>query len=270
MKRIWQVRLSYANVVASLALFVALGGSSYAAVSITGKEVRDGSLTGRDMRDGSLTGRDIRTGSLTSRVVRDHSLLARDFAAGQLPRGPRGNPGPPGPAGTPNGYTKAEADGRFLPLNGKAADANALDGIPATGFVHGGGDVAFRQSLLIQNQAIANWMSVSGVAHLQVSCAPGGHGTVRLVSDGSGIVHGFANSVINTSAQMSEYSLRNQGDGVNVLVATFDSQETLQVLTGTPTSTQLTTLVISALVDVNGGCRFVAQTIHNSSSDPLT
>jgi hypothetical protein len=74
------IRLSYANVVASLALFAALGGSSYAAISITGAQVRDGSLTGRDVRDGSLTGRD----------VRDKSLLARDFKSGQLPAGPAG------------------------------------------------------------------------------------------------------------------------------------------------------------------------------------
>jgi len=37
-------RLSYANVVATLALFVALGGSSYAAIRITGKNVVDGTL----------------------------------------------------------------------------------------------------------------------------------------------------------------------------------------------------------------------------------
>jgi hypothetical protein len=207
---------------------------------------------------------------LTSRVVRDHSLLARDFKAGQLPRGPRGNSGPPGPAGTPDGYTRAEADGRFLPLHAKAADANTLNGIDANGFVQGSGEVAFRHSLLIPNQAITNWMSVNGVAHVQVSCAPGSDGTVRLVNDSPGIVHAFANSVINTSAQMAEYTLQNPGDGVNVLIATFDSQETLQVLTGTPTSTQLTTLVISALHDVNGGCRLVAHAIHGRSSDPLT
>jgi hypothetical protein len=244
-KRRRRARLTYANAVASLALFVALGGSSYAAVSITGKQVRDGSLTGHDIHDGSLTTWD----------VRDHSLRARDFKAGQLPRGPEGSPGPQGPvgaqgpAGTPNGYTKAEADGRF---------------------VQGGGGVTFRQSLLDPNQATTNWMSVNGVAHLQVSCAPGSHGTVRLVNDGSAAVHAFANSVIYKSADMSEYTLEHQGDGVDVLVATSDSQETLQVLSGTPTSTQLTTIVISTLADVNGGCRFVAHSIHSSSSDPLT
>jgi hypothetical protein len=89
MKRKQRIRLTYANVVASLALFAALGGSSYAAISITGKHVRDGSLAGRDVRNGSLTGQD----------VRDRSLLSQDFKQGQLPAGPQGPKGDPGPQG---------------------------------------------------------------------------------------------------------------------------------------------------------------------------
>jgi hypothetical protein len=95
-------RLSYANVVATLALFVALGGASYAALRVTGDNVVDSSLTGRDIRRASLGTTDIR----------DRSLLERDFRPGQLPAGPpgpQGDPGPqgppgePGPSGSPNG-----------------------------------------------------------------------------------------------------------------------------------------------------------------------
>jgi hypothetical protein len=91
-----KLRLSYANVVASLALFAALGGSSYAAISITGEQVRDSSLSGRDLRDGSLRSRD----------VHDHSLRALDFKASELPAGPRGAQGPTGAQG-PRGLTGA-------------------------------------------------------------------------------------------------------------------------------------------------------------------
>ena len=42
-----RARLTYANVMATIAVFVALGGSSYAAITITGKNVRNSSLTGR-------------------------------------------------------------------------------------------------------------------------------------------------------------------------------------------------------------------------------
>jgi hypothetical protein len=88
-KRTPRIRITYANVVATVALFAALGGSSYAAIAVTGSQVRDGSLTGRDVRNSSLTGKD----------VRNQSLLARDFKAGQLPAGPQGEPGAPGATG---------------------------------------------------------------------------------------------------------------------------------------------------------------------------
>jgi hypothetical protein len=68
-----RAHLTYANVTATLALFVALGGSSYAALRITGRDVKDNSLTGRDVR------------ALTSRDIRDDSLLREDFRSDGLP-----------------------------------------------------------------------------------------------------------------------------------------------------------------------------------------
>jgi hypothetical protein len=132
--------LTYANVVATLALFVAIGGSSYAAVQLTGASVKDGSLTGRDVKNSSLTGRD----------VRNRSLLARDFRKGQLPAGrvgpagPRGEDGPAGPdgpAGEPgsgNGYTKEESDTRYLAKPDTAADSELLDGMDSGAFAPAG------------------------------------------------------------------------------------------------------------------------------------
>jgi hypothetical protein len=57
-------RLTYANVVATLALFVALGGSSYAAFKITGRDIRRHSLTGRLFKANSIGGRAIKERSL--------------------------------------------------------------------------------------------------------------------------------------------------------------------------------------------------------------
>jgi hypothetical protein len=81
--------ISYGNVTATVALIVALGGTSYAAVTITGSSVKDSSLTGADIKNSSLTSSDIKNAS----------LLASDFKAGQLPAGPAGAAGPAGPAG---------------------------------------------------------------------------------------------------------------------------------------------------------------------------
>jgi hypothetical protein len=82
-------RLTYANVVSTLCLFIVLGGGAYAASTITGKNVKNSSLTGRDIRNSSLT-----TGD-----VKNRSLLAKDFRTGQLPAGAQGPQGPQGDAG---------------------------------------------------------------------------------------------------------------------------------------------------------------------------
>ena len=86
------------------------------------------------------------------------------------------------------------------------------------------------------------------------------------MNDNSGDVLAFANSVVGTSANLAEYGLDQQGEGVNILVATLDSQVTLQIVSGGGAggARHLTTLVISVLADVNGGCRFVAYSLHSS------
>lgn len=88
-------RLSYANVTASLALFVALGGTSYAAIKLPAKSVGTIQLKSRavtkaklapravdtsKVRDGSLTGADIALGAVDGSKVRDGSLTAADIA----------------------------------------------------------------------------------------------------------------------------------------------------------------------------------------------
>ena len=92
-------RPRHATVVAYLALFVALGGTSYAAITVTGSNVTDESLTGQDVRDGSLRSRDVENNTLTSSDVRDSSLRERDFLPGSLPQGERGPAGPEGAKG---------------------------------------------------------------------------------------------------------------------------------------------------------------------------
>lgn len=75
MKRL-QGKLTYANVVATLALFVALGGSSYAALTITGRDVKDGSLTARDIKRNALGGGRIKESQLgTVRRARSANRL---------------------------------------------------------------------------------------------------------------------------------------------------------------------------------------------------
>src|SRR3954454_9216033 len=78
------MRGRHGTVVAYLALFVALGGTGYAATKITGKQIKDSSITSAD--------------------VKNRSLLSKDFKKGQLPAGlpgPQGAPGRTGADGAP-------------------------------------------------------------------------------------------------------------------------------------------------------------------------
>ena len=81
--------LSYANVAATLALFVALGGTSYAVLRIGSDDVADNSLRSRDIRDRTLLSRDIRNRAILGRDVRGNTLGARasrESALGTVPQ----------------------------------------------------------------------------------------------------------------------------------------------------------------------------------------
>jgi hypothetical protein len=56
--------LSYSNVVATLAFFVAIGGTSFAAFELTGRDIKDKSLTGRDIKPDSVGGKRIKESRL--------------------------------------------------------------------------------------------------------------------------------------------------------------------------------------------------------------
>ena len=78
-------RPSPATVIASIALLVALGGTSIAAVNA--------------LPAGSVGTAQLKNNAVTSAKVKDGSLLVGDFKAGQLPAGAAGPAGPAGAAG---------------------------------------------------------------------------------------------------------------------------------------------------------------------------
>ena len=57
-------RMTYANVMSTLALFVALGGSSYAAMKISGKNIERRSIPATKIERNSITGREVRESRL--------------------------------------------------------------------------------------------------------------------------------------------------------------------------------------------------------------
>lgn len=61
-----RTRLTYANVIATLALFVALGGSSYAALKISGRDIKAHTITGQKIKPNTLGRRQIKESSLSA------------------------------------------------------------------------------------------------------------------------------------------------------------------------------------------------------------
>jgi hypothetical protein len=77
-------RPSPALVISLIALFVSLSGSSYAALVISGKNVRNNSLTGKDIKKGSLGGSDVKNRSLGGADVKGDSLGGRQVKESSL------------------------------------------------------------------------------------------------------------------------------------------------------------------------------------------
>jgi hypothetical protein len=81
--------LSYSNVIATAALFIALGGTSYAVLRVDSRDVVNNSLRSADVRNNSLRSRDIRDRTLRARDLRLDALgggVVKESALGQVPR----------------------------------------------------------------------------------------------------------------------------------------------------------------------------------------
>ena len=119
-------RLTYANVVATLALFIALGGSSYAALNLP---------------KNSVGSKQIRTGAVGSTQVKDRSLQLKDISrparaslTGQ--QGQTGAQGPPGQPGTSaiRYFAAVSASGQLLRGNASSGGNAGSVGAYTIGF----------------------------------------------------------------------------------------------------------------------------------------
>jgi hypothetical protein len=92
------------NTVAYLALFVALGGTSWAATQLP----KD-SVGSKQLKKDAVTKNDLAAGAVQSRAIRNGTITAADLARGLAGAGPAGPVGPAGPAG-PDGAAGARGE----------------------------------------------------------------------------------------------------------------------------------------------------------------
>lgn len=117
-------RITYANVASSLALFIALGGVSWAATtlpknSVGTSQIKSNAVTGAKVKNSSLTGSDIKNASLTPADFKG-SVVGATGATGAT-----GAAGPAGPAG-------AKGDTGATGAPGSAAAYASIDGFGPT------------------------------------------------------------------------------------------------------------------------------------------
>jgi hypothetical protein len=108
-----KLTISPGSVLALIALFVALGGVSYAAVTINGRNIQNNSIPGKKLRNGAVTNNKVKANSLRANRLTAGARASLTGAQGpQGPTGPRGERGAQGPGGVqgPAGTALAYAE----------------------------------------------------------------------------------------------------------------------------------------------------------------
>lgn len=109
-------RLSYANVVATLALFVALGGTSYAL------SLPRNSVGPKELRAGAVGRSELRKGAVGSSAIKNRAVRTSDLSS-RAREGLRGRTGPAGPAGPPGPTFRAAVTSAGRPVRGNATSS---------------------------------------------------------------------------------------------------------------------------------------------------
>jgi hypothetical protein len=111
-------RLTFSNVIALLALFIALGGTSYAVTalpknSVGTQQIKKDAVTGAKVKNGSLSSADFAAGTL---LKGDTGASGATGATGAT--GPQGATGAAGPAGAQ--YSSVDGDSQTNPIESNA------------------------------------------------------------------------------------------------------------------------------------------------------
>jgi hypothetical protein len=115
-----KARLTYANVMATVAVFIALGGTSVAATAlINGSKLKNRTVAGKKLKNRTLAGKKLKQNTVRGTEVRESTL-------DPVPRALQAD----------DATTLDQLDSSaFLPRAAKAADADALDGADSSSFL---------------------------------------------------------------------------------------------------------------------------------------
>ena len=187
-------RLTYANVMATIAVFIALGGSALAVSigkdDVDSREIAKEAVRSSELKNDGIKGKDIRTDAITGENVLESTL-------GPIPRA--------ADADTLDGRNSSS----FLGVNGKAADADTLDGQDSSAFLGVNGKAADSNPLDGQDSS-AFLGSTAKAADAQLLDGVESDDFVRV----SGLVNGSTGSPLSTGIT----SVRNAAGDYTVTI----------------------------------------------------
>lgn len=152
-------RLTFANLTALLALFVALGGTSYAALSVGSEQIANNSVRSEDLRNNDVRGRDIHKDTVRGTDVRDGDLQGRDVRD--------------------NTITGTDVKESALGTVPSAHDAQMFAGKPASAFL--GSDKQLRVGPIKLAQGETKTVATSGPFTWTAACSDDPGGNTRLI-----------------------------------------------------------------------------------------
>ena len=206
-------RLTYSNVMATIAVFVALGGTSYAVAtgSIDSREIKNNTVRSKDIRNNSVTSRDLRNNSASGSDVRNDSLTGDDILESSFGTVPSAN----------RADTAARAE--TATSASTASNASALEGLGPDAFLRSN-RVTLRDPVPVDDPAddgslTRTTLMTEGPVTIEGECADQGsqrQGTLRAFSSSPGTL--FAGSGSSTSGE--EHAVGQiQGDHSLIFVA---------------------------------------------------
>src|SRR4051794_28308950 len=260
-------RPSPAMIVALLALCVALGGSAIAATS-SGSD--PSATAAKKKKKVKLAPKN----SVNSAAVINNSLKLSDFKSSERSKlkGAKGDQGVQGPAGTPDGYTKTEADGKFLGKGDKAADSEKLDGKDSTEFVQGEGSQLFRSAVYNHGQGSTSFIALPGIGHVEFQCNAAMD--LKFVNESDDSIQWMQNQMgdavspdllsqeLGTSGGSRTFD-NNLGAGPAQIIAQFRRFHSFGILSSNQDAvTLILTAFHNAVGDPASTCRVQAQVVH--------
>jgi hypothetical protein len=226
-------------VVAVVALFVALGGSSYAALRIGSAQILDDSIRGRDVHTNTLHGKDIRNNTLRSQDLRNNDVRSKDIRNSTI-------------TGRDVGLNALGGSDVNESSLGTVPRAGSLDGIDSSGFVQGPGIVR-SGGREVPSPSTVTFLSVPGLLEIEGDC--NGSRTLRYRNLG-----GQSHFVREGNGNDDDGSFGTNGTDEDT-----DSGSPLRVTWQVrDDATGRVTTVIASAASTTGGCLFVAQAVSGT------